>query len=343
MTGAYEEAGVSLARGDFASQEARQQVAATYNDYVSVTKGVAEIDLLRAIPAWIKNPQLASAMDGVGTKLIYAAAARRVDTVGRDLVAMVVDDLVRYNIFPLTFGMYRGFNQIDVGVARLVLQGAVDGCVQAGLVPYTSGETAEMPGFYSGSNFELVGFSVGVHEKGELRDGSATQPGDLLIGLPSYGGGSNGFTLFRQIWPPEDVVAGKCPVTIEEILVPTPIYAKPVLITNQEYPSIRGWAHITGGGLGCRGKLPSLLPEGLSAELDTTSWTVPAIFNKVRDAGSLSLEDWRETFNLGLMMVAPITPSEATSAIRLLESLGCEPAIVGRVIEHSGENRVQFS
>lgn len=342
MAGAYEKAGVSLARGDLASKEARQLIQRTYQDnYVRIAEGIPGIDMLKAIEGFT-SPRLITAMDGVGTKLVYAAVAQRFDTVPEDLVAMILDDLSRYNVFPITFGMYRGANEVQAAPMRLMIQGAVNGCIKGGMVAYTSGETAEMPGFYNGSNFELVGFACGLVEGDNLRRGQDTQEGDVLVALHSYGGGSNGFSLYRRTWPPEDVVAGKCSVTIDEILKPTPIYTKPVLVANREFPSIRGWAHITGGGLGCDGKLPDIVPEGLAAELDMQTWEIPTIFHKIREEAELSFEDWVEVYNLGLMMVAPVARTDASSILRLFDSLGYQASVVGRVVEQTGKERVVF-
>jgi len=341
MTGSYEEAGVSLARGDAASEDAKRQIQLSHNGSVISELGMFGIDLQAVLPNHWKNPILSQTADGVGTKLIYAAVGGQHETVGIDLVAMVVDDHSRYNRRPITFAAYRGTNTISPEIFSLVLKGVVDGCVQAG-VPYTAGETAEMPGFYVDPHYEIVGFSVALHERGSLRVGQKTVPGDLLIGLPSNGVGSNGFSLLRKLWPPEKVVAGRCPVTLDQILKPTPIYTKAVLAVNDAVGTIRGWAHITGGGLGERGKLVQLLPSGLAAELDSRSWNVPDIFLEAQKAGDLSDERMRETFNMGLMMIAPVNPQHERMAVHVLEQHGCRPIIVGRVVEQTGDKRVLF-
>jgi phosphoribosylformylglycinamidine cyclo-ligase len=272
---------------------------------------------------------------------MYAAVAKRFKTVGRDLVAMVVDDISRYNRRPLGFSMYRAANTIVADYFHDIIAGAVEGCLDAG-VPYVAGETAEMPDFYASLNFELVGFSDAIHERGTLRFGQKTESGDVLLALPSLDGGSNGFSFFRKIWPPEKVWAGECSVTVDDVLKPTPIYTKQVLEVMAACPTIRGWAHITGGGLGERGKLTQILPKGLAVHLDQKSWPIPRIFRLAQEESGASDEEMRSTFNMGLMMIAPISRQEANEAVRILTGLGCYPLIVGRVEERRGDKQIVF-
>jgi len=335
----YEDAGVNIARGDAASADAFRQMQQTFDETVVVDTGLPAIQLIKALrlPG---RPRLHATVDGVGTKLLYAAACGIHDTVGIDLVAMCVDDHARYNIYPICFAAYRGTNTIDETVFSSVTKGVVEGCKRAG-VPYIAGETAEMPGFYAGSHYELVGVSVGVYEEGALRHGQDTRLGDLLVALPSFGGGSNGFSLMRHVFPPEKVAARESAVGPEEILKPAPIFTRPVLKANRTYKTIRGWAHITGGGLGERGKLASLLPSGFCARLDRKSWQVPPLFQKVQEAGSISDEEMFSTFNMGLMMIAPVQKRQAAQVVRFFESLGISAAVVGRVEEQTGVNKIE--
>ena len=330
----YEQSGVSLARGDTASADAFARLQKTFNSSILMDSGLAVVDLKKVIGG-MKNPRLHSTTDGVGTKLIFAAACGISDTVGFDLVAMVVDDHSRFNITPINFTVYRGTNRIDEGIFSRVVEGIVQACKKAG-VPYTSGETAEMPDFYQGANYELVGTSTGVYDAGTLRKGEGIRSGDLLVALPSFGGGSNGFSLTRSIFPPEEVASGKAPVTPEMILKPTPIYTQEVLSANRRYKSIRGWAHITGGGLGEKGKLAALLPNGLIAVLDRKSWQIPEIFRQIQTVGGVDSERMFETYNMGLMMIAPVAARQAQIVISFFESCGVEAWIVGRVEEASG-------
>ncbi|OGY26218.1 MAG: phosphoribosylformylglycinamidine cyclo-ligase [Candidatus Woykebacteria bacterium RBG_16_44_10] len=336
----YEDSGVSLTRGDVASQDALRLTQQTFDETVTVDFGLPVIELIKVLQL-PGRPLLHATMDGVGTKLMYAAACDAHDTVGIDLVAMCVDDHSRYNIRPICFAVYRGTNTIDENVFSLVTRGVVEGCKQAG-VPYIAGETAEMPGFYSDSHYELVGVSVGVYEEGTIRRGQNTLPGDLLVALPSLGGGSNGFSLIRRFFPPEEVAAGKSLVSREEVLNPTPIYTRLVLEANRTYETIRGWAHITGGGLGERGKLASLLPEDLCARLDRKSWQVPPLFKKIQEVGGISDETMFSTFNMGLMMIAPVQKRSAAKVARFFESLGIPAAIVGRIEERRGVDKVEI-
>jgi len=333
----YEQAGVSLARGDAASADAFARMQVTFNSSILLDSGLAVVDLKKVIRG-MKNPRLHSTMDGVGTKLIYAAFCGISDTVGFDLVAMCVDDHSRYNIIPINFTVYRGTNKIDEGIFSRVVEGVAQACKKAG-GPYTSGETAEMPDFYQGVNYELVGTSTGVYDAGTLRKGGGIRSGDLLVALPSFGGGSNGFSLTRNIFPPEEVASGKAPVTPEMILKPTPIYTQEVLSANSRYKSIRSWAHITGGGLGEKGKLASLLPDGLVAVLDRRSWEIPPIFQQIQTVGRVDSERMFETYNMGLMMIATVAVRQAQTVISFFESCGVEAWIVGRVEESRGAGR----
>ena len=338
----YESSGVSLARGDAASEDAKRQIVQTFDDSVVFDHGIPGKRLRALYPELERDIIETTCVDGVGTKLIYAAAADLLETVGEDLVAMVVDDVVRFNRRPISFSGYRGRNTIEEEAFHRILSGMVSGCKKAG-TPYLSGETAEMPGFYANNNFEIVGSSVAHHEFGKLRVGQDTQIGDALIALPSRGVASNGFSFLRDIWPPQDVLAGVCPVTIDEILEPTPIYTQQIIEVNKRCTTIRGWAHITGGGLGERGKIPQILPQGMTARLFQDNWQVPNIFRLAQGAAKASDEQMRSTFNLGLMFIAPVHQDEAMEAFKILTDLGCEPMIVGYVVAQEGSQRVIFS
>ena len=327
----YEQSGVSLARGDAASADAFARMQTTFNPEILMDSGLPVVHILKVIRG-MKEPRFHSTMDGVGTKLIYAAVCGIYNTVGFDLVAMCVDDHSRYNIKPINFTLYRGTNKIDEQVFAKVAEGVVEACIRAG-VSYTGGETAEMPDFYANTNFELVGTSNGVYDTGTLRRGQGTRPGDLLVALPSYGGGSNGFSLTRRIFPPKEVASGKAAVSPEVVLKPTPIYTQEVLVANKRFKSIRGWAHITGGGLGERGKLSSLLPNGLVAVLDRSSWEVPPIFRQIQTVGQVDDERMFETYNMGLMMIAPVAASHARAVLGFFESIGVECWVVGKIEE----------
>lgn len=338
----YEAAGVSIARGDAASADAFARMQVTFNSSILIDSGLAVVNLKKVIRG-MKKPRLHSTIDGVGTKLIYAAICGIPNTVGFDLVAMVVDDHSRYNITPVNFTVYLGTNKINDGIFSRVVEGVVQACKKAG-VPYTAGETAEMPDFYVGSNYELVGTSTGVYDAGTLRKGEGIRSGDLLVALPSYGGGSNGFSLTRSIFPPEEVASSKTPVSPEMILKPTPIYTQEVLSANNRYKSIRGWAHITGGGLGERGKLAALLPNGLIAVLDGRSWQIPSIFRQILTVGRVNNDVMFETYNMGLMMIAPVAARQAQTVVSFFESCGVEAWIVGRVEESRGiERKIHFA
>src|SRR3990172_4386421 len=219
----YEESGVSIARGDAASADAFAQLAKTFNERSQLVKGM--VALSTDFPH-MEHPMLALATDGVGTKLKYAFASGQHSTVGIDLVAMCVNDLARNNITPLGFALYRATGKIDPSVMHDVVEGVVEGCLQAGCV-YMTGETAEMPGFYQDGEYDLAGFAVGVFDRDRLITGEEIKEGDTVFGIASSGLHSNGFSAVRKLFPPDDVVGQ--PELLAQILQPTRIYVLDVL------------------------------------------------------------------------------------------------------------------
>ena len=329
----YEESGVSIARGDAASADAFQQLVRTLNENTDLVNGLVA---LKADFSHLKEPRLVFASDGVGTKLKYAFASGKHNTVGIDLVAMCVNDLARNNVQPLAHCLYRATGKIDQQVMHSVVEGVVEGCVQADCV-YTTGETAEMPGFYQEGEYDLAGFAVGVVDRGKVITGEAIQEGDLVFGLGSSGLHSNGFSLVRKLFPPEEAVEDSR--LLHQILLPTRIYVKPVLAVNQRY-EIHGWAHITGGGI--VGKLGKIIPDGLTARLDTTKWPVHNIFRRVREAGHVSDQEMRSTFNLGLGMIGVAPKDVAKQAVKFLAQQGEAAYLIGEIIRSSKEGKVEF-
>ena len=329
----YEESGVSTARGDAASADAFQQLVRTFNENTDLINGLVT---LKADFSYIKEPRLVLTSDGVGTKLKYAFASGRHDTVGIDLVAMCVNDLVRNNIVPLGFAMYRATGEIEPEVMHDVVEGVVEACLQAGCV-YATGETAEMPGFYAPGDYDLAGFAVGVVDKEKVITGEAIQEGDLIFGLGSSGIHSNGFSLVRKLFPPDETVEDSR--LLHQILQPTRIYVKPVMAVNRSF-EIHGWAHITGGGI--VGKLGRIVPDGLTARLDTTKWPVHNIFRRVREAGHISDQEMRRTFNLGLGMIGVAPKDVAKEAVNFLAQQGEAAYLIGEIIRSSKEEKVEF-
>ena len=326
MTNFYEESGVSIARGDAASADAFAQLARTFNDQSQLVKGM--VALSTDFPH-MEHPMLALATDGVGTKLKYAFTSGQHKTVGIDLVAMCVNDLARNNITPLGFALYRATGKIDSKVMHDVVEGVVEGCLQAGCV-YMTGETAEMPGFYQDGEYDLAGFAVGVFDRDRLITGEKIKEGDTVFGIASSGLHSNGFSAVRKLFPPEEVVGE--PELLAEILQPTRIYVRDVLNWSQVL-EVHGWAHITGGGI--IGKLGKIIPEGLVAVLEVKNWPIPEIFERVRLAGSVSWEEMRSTFNCGLGMIGVAHPTIADTIVRMLNQNGTQAFIVGEIDEAS--------
>jgi len=329
----YEESGVSIARGDAASADAFQQLVRTFNENTDLINGLVA---LKADFSHLREPRLVLTSDGVGTKLKYAFASGKHNTVGIDLVAMCVNDLARNNVVPLGFAMYRAAGEIEPEVMHDVVEGVVGGCLQAGCV-YVTGETAEMPGFYQEGEYDLAGFAVGVVDRGKVITGEAIQECDLVFGLGSSGLHSNGFSLVRKLFPPEEAVEDSR--LLHQILQPTRIYVKPVMAVNRSF-EIHGWAHITGGGI--VGKLGNIIPDGLAARLDTTKWPVHYIFRRLREAGRISDKEMRRTFNLGLGMIGVASKDVAKQAVNFLAQQGEAAYLIGEIIRSSKEGKVEF-
>jgi phosphoribosylformylglycinamidine cyclo-ligase len=269
---------------------------------------------------------LVSGTDGVGTKLRLAIDTGRHDSVGIDLVAMCVNDVVVQGAEPLFFLDYYATGALDVNVAERVISGIVEGCVQAGCA-LVGGETAEMPGMYHGKDYDLAGFSVGVVEKDRIIDGSRTRAGDVVLGLPSSGPHSNGFSLIRKILELSGADAA-APVEgaplIDRLMAPTRIYVKPLLRLMGEM-SVHGLAHITGGGL--IDNLPRVLPDGLEAVLERRAWSRDPVFEWLQAQGRVSDEEMYRVFNCGIGMTVQVAAGEAGRAVDLLHEAG-QPALV---------------
>jgi phosphoribosylformylglycinamidine cyclo-ligase len=277
-----------------------------------------------------RKPVLVSGTDGVGTKLRLAIDTRRHDTVGVDLVAMCVNDVVVQGAEPLFFLDYFATGKLDVGVGERVVAGIVDGCVQAGCA-LVGGETAEMPGMYHGEDYDLAGFCVGIVEKDGIIDGSATRAGDVILGLPSSGPHSNGFSLIRKLLQ----VSGADLNTlldgvslVDRLMAPTRIYVKPLLKLIAELP-VHGLAHITGGGL--VENIPRVLPDGLEVVLERKAWRREVVFDWLQRQGQVADAEMYRVFNCGIGMTVHLPPGDADRAIALLNGLGQEALVIGEV------------
>lgn len=278
-----------------------------------------------------KNPILVSSTDGVGTKLKVAFLVNKHDTVGVDLVAMNVNDIVTYSAEPLFFLDYISTGKIDKKILIDVVKGVAEGCREAGCA-LVGGETAEMPGFYKRGEYDLAGFCVGVTEKNEIIDGSKIKVGDIALGLESNGLHSNGYSLVRRIFS-----QSKLKLLSKELLKPTRIYVKSILALKERI-KIKGIAHITGGAF--LEKVPRIIPKDKSIVIVKGSWPVPNIFKLIEKQGKVAEREMFRTFNMGLGMVVVISPKDFKTAKDLLAHFGIRSWIVGSILKGKGEVKI---
>ncbi|WP_025028844.1 phosphoribosylformylglycinamidine cyclo-ligase [Caldalkalibacillus mannanilyticus] len=340
MSEAYKQAGVDIHAGYEAVERMKKHVQRTMRP--EVLTGLGGFGALFELPIHkYKQPVLVSGTDGVGTKLKLAFALDRHDTIGIDAVAMCVNDIVVQGAEPLYFLDYLACGKVFPEQIEAIVKGISDGCEQAGCA-LIGGETAEMPGFYSEGEYDIAGFSVGIVDKDKIIDGSTISPGDLLIGLPSSGIHSNGFSLVRRVLLEQEgldlhSVMEEDKSLGEVLLTPTRIYVKPVLELLERF-TVKGMAHITGGGF--YENIPRMLPEQCDAEVDVGSWPIPSIFNTIQEKGSISQQDMFSTFNMGIGLVMAVKNEEAIDIIQFLDSLGEAAYLIGRVCEGSKEVRL---
>ena len=315
----YKDAGVDIDAGN--ALVANIKGIARRTRRPEVMGGIGGFGALCRIPEGYRKPVLVSGTDGVGTKLRLAMQLGIHNTIGIDLVAMCVNDLVVAGAEPLFFLDYYATGKLDVSTATQVVSGIGAGCEQAGCA-LVGGETAEMPGMYEGEDYDLAGFCVGVVEEDRIIDGSRVQPGDALIGLASSGAHSNGYSLIRKILEVSgaDTSAAFDGRTLgEALLAPTRIYVKP-LLALMKHCDVRALAHITGGGL--LENIPRVLPEGCRATLDTTSWEEPELFRWLARAGNVERQEMYRTFNCGIGMVVCVPQADCDRAIAFLQEQG---------------------
>ncbi len=287
------------------------------------------------------NPILVSGTDGVGTKLKLAIDLGIHNTVGIDLVAMCVNDIIVQGAEPLFFLDYFATGKLEVDAAAAVVEGIGQGCEQAGAA-LVGGETAEMPGMYADGEYDLAGFCVGIVEKTKVLDGSKVKAGDKLIGIASSGPHSNGYSLIRKVLQHSnsaltDQLAGQ-PLG-EALLTPTRIYVKPLLKLIDTVP-VHALAHITGGGI--TENLPRVLPEGINAKINLSSWEMPEVFTWLQEQGNISQADMLTTFNCGIGMIVCVDAENEMEAIRTLQQQGEEVFSIGELITATDSDRVQY-
>ena len=325
----YRDAGVDIDAGDELVERIKPRVKRSMRP--EVLGGIGGFGALVEVPLdRYRKPVLVSGTDGVGTKLRLAIDTQRHDGVGIDLVAMCANDVVVQGAEPLFFLDYYASGKLDVGVAERVVAGIVEGCVQAGCA-LVGGETAEMPGMYHGADYDLAGFCVGVVEKDAIIDGSKTRAGDMVLGLPSSGPHSNGFSLIRKILQlaKADLQADLQGVSlIDRLMAPTRIYVKPLLKLIREV-SLHGLSHITGGGL--LDNIPRVLPDGLEAVLERSAWRHEAVFEWLQQQGRIADTEMYRVFNCGIGMTVHVSANDAQRAIDILRAAGQEALVIGEI------------
>ncbi|WP_424946694.1 phosphoribosylformylglycinamidine cyclo-ligase [Candidatus Spongiihabitans sp.] len=331
----YRESGVNIDAGNELVERIRRAARETFRP--GVLQGLGGFGALFEIPApHYKNPVLVSATDGVGTKLKLASMLNRHDTIGIDLVAMCVNDIIVYGAEPLYFLDYYATGKLQPEQAETVVRGIAQGCLQAGCA-LTGGETAEMPGMYPSGDYDLAGFAVGIVEKDKIMTPERVKAGDLILGLASTGLHSNGYSLVRKIIDVNkaDLRASFDGATLGgKLLTPTRIYVKSILTLLE---SVRATAicHITGGGI--VENLPRVLPRGTGANISKSSWRLPALFQWLQEKGKIEDAEMRRTFNCGIGMVICVDPKDADAAIASLEQSGEQVRALGEIIasEHT--------
>ncbi len=334
----YKDAGVDIDAGNALVERIKGVVKQTKRP--EVMGGLGGFGALCALPQKYREPILVSGTDGVGTKLRLAMDLQRHDTIGIDLVAMCVNDLVVQGAEPLFFLDYFATGKLDVDTAAQVITGIAEGCKQAGCA-LVGGETAEMPGMYHGEDYDVAGFCVGVVEKAEIIDGSKVRAGDTLLALASSGPHSNGYSLVRKILefsqtdPLQTMLAGKS--LADHLLQPTRIYVKALLQLIAQTP-IHAIAHLTGGGFW--ENIPRVLPAGTRALINESSWQWPAVFHWLQQAGNVSRHEMYRTFNCGVGMVLAVPADSADGALSLLGALGETAWKLGEIGALTGEERV---
>lgn len=324
----YRDAGVDIDAGDELVENIKPHAKRTMRP--EVLAGIGGFGALCGLPAKYREPVLVSGTDGVGTKLKLAFELNRHGTIGIDLVAMSVNDILVQGAEPLFFLDYFACGKLDVATATEVVKGIAEGCAQAGCA-LIGGETAEMPGMYPAGEYDLAGFAVGVVEKSRIIDGKSIAAGDAVLGLASSGAHSNGYSLVRRIVAQKKIdLSAKLQgeALSELILAPTRIYVKPVL-QLMEKVQVKGLAHITGGGI--VDNVPRILQEHLTARIERASWPQPPLFQWLQREGNVADDEMLRVFNCGIGMVLVVAEKDAQEAKSLLAAAGETVWRIGRI------------
>jgi phosphoribosylformylglycinamidine cyclo-ligase len=327
----YRDAGVDIGAADAALRKAQKAIASTHRSEVMGRAG--GFGGLFRLPEGYKEPVLVASSDGVGTKVLVAAAAGSHKPVGVDLVAMTVNDLIVQGAEPLFFLDYIAMGKLDPEVIEELIEGMAEGCRQSGCA-LLGGETAEMPGLYEPSHYDLAGTAVGIVERSLLITGESISEGDVILGLPSSGLHSNGFSLVRKVLLSGDPMAALESASElgyplrDELMKPTAIYVQPVRALI-EAVAVRGLVHITGGGF--PENIPRVLPESYKASIHTGSWERPSVFDLIQERAGLDKEEMYRTFNMGIGMLAFIPEDSMEAAGNILAKEGLAAQVIGVV------------
>ncbi|MFH2139190.1 MAG: phosphoribosylformylglycinamidine cyclo-ligase [Pseudomonadota bacterium] len=331
----YRDAGVDIDAGDQLVENIKPYAKRTMRP--EVLSGIGGFGGLVEISKKFKEPVLVSGTDGVGTKLKLAFELNRHDTVGIDLVAMSVNDILVQGAEPLFFLDYFACGKLDVPSATEVIKGIAKGCEDSGCA-LIGGETAEMPGMYPEGEYDLAGFAVGVVEKSKIITGETIQPGDVVLGLASNGAHSNGYSLVRKIIarskPDLNAKFDGERTLADCIMAPTRLYVKPLLSLMQSI-TIKGMAHITGGGI--TENVPRVLPANVVADIDSKTWQMPKLFEWLREGGNVEAQEMFRTFNCGIGMVVIVAAADADTAIKQLQAAGETVSRIGTIRARAGD------
>ncbi|RAP59356.1 phosphoribosylformylglycinamidine cyclo-ligase [Oleiagrimonas sp. MCCC 1A03011] len=341
----YRAAGVDIDAGNALVERIKPMVKRTMRP--EVMGGLGGFGALFDMAGRYREPVLVSGTDGVGTKLKLAQQLNRHDTIGIDLVGMCVNDILVQGAEPLFFLDYFATGKLDVDVAAAVVSGIARGCELSGCA-LIGGETAEMPDMYPPGEYDLAGFSVGAVEKSELLDGSAIRKDDVIVGVASSGPHSNGYSLIRHILeragvtPDSDKLGMDLDGTplVDALMAPTTLYVKPMLALRKQI-AVHGMAHITGGGL--LENIIRVVPDGLGIELDSSTWTLPAVFDWLQREGNIAREEMWRTFNCGIGFTLILAADQADTAIDALRAHELSAQVIGRVTDASDDARVHIA
>ena len=327
----YKDSGVDITKGNQLIERIKPIAKSTFRP--GVLAGLGGFGAMFEIPLdKYKNPVLISGTDGVGTKLKVAEMLNKHDTIGIDLVAMCVNDLIVQGAEPLFFLDYFATGSLNPDIATSVIEGIGEGCRQSGC-SLIGGETAEMPGMYSGEDYDLAGFCVGIAEKSRIIDGSKVSEGDHIVALGSSGPHSNGYSLIRKVLEKSTPTNEQ----LNSLIEPTRIYVRSILSLLNTLP-VHAISHITGGGL--LENIPRVLPEHLAAKLDPASWTQPEIFQWLQDQGNIATSEMYRVLNCGVGMVVVISKESSNEAINHLNSCGENAWLIGEVVQFDGQQVV---